>query len=1192
MRSIKAKLLLQTMAGVLVVALLGMLSATWVTVADHQDQTRATMNAALDLVTRDLDRLAAEMATTAAAEARAPTVITAATSLRALDVQGLRDIGDDVRASQGLKAIQYLRHTARNQGLDLVAFYDIDGVTAYATGEAVRLVSADETGAGHHLAPGSPSAPVRYADDLWRPVPPDPSVPLVPSDLPIGTARFVDPGDGGLALEAAASVTIIVPSPDSYDDMTVTAGAVLLRATIDGALPHASFGNIGMDVTLFTAAGRPVALGDAPRGPRLSDLVSTPGAVTTADTPLVETVHRGAPCYALIRPYRHDGRTVAWLAAITPKTAVAVGTRKIILLQSLGLLVGLLVAVAVALVTGRILSRPIVAVATQMRDIATTQDFGRRVTVHGHDEVATLAHAFNEMAAELETTTAGMRAAEAKYRGIFENSAEGLFQSTVSGRLVTGNPALARMFGYDTQDELYAAGAHIEASTYVHPEDRATFLTALRRDGKVVDHEVDLRRKDGGVFQALIRAHVGPPDADGERLIEGSVRDVSARKEKEQAVQARLAAEAATRAKSAFLAHMSHEIRTPLNAISGMSRLLTRPGLDADRHRDHARKILRASRTLEGILNDILDVSKIEAGQLTLESVPFLLDDVMRQVTDLISLPAEDKGLAVTIQVAPDVPQALCGDPLRLGQVLSNLATNAVKFTSHGEIEITVGVAASHGGAVRLSMAVRDTGIGIDPAQQPRLFQPFTQADSSITRRFGGTGLGLTICRHIVGLMGGTIGVHSRPGVGSTFHFSVCLRRGSDESKTPAAASPVPNPEALVALRGARVLLVEDNPFNQDVARTLLTDVGMSVDVAADGHEGVAMALRGVYDVVLMDLHMPVMDGYTATAALRADPRCAHVPVIAMTAQTLAENRETGLAMGLTDHVPKPVDPDRLYAVLMTWIRRAPPSTAWDTRPAALAPVSNSATPAATPISVDTVTEVFDVDRALRHLNGNTARLRPLMDAFRTRFAGAADDIAASLAAGDGASAFRAAHALKGIAGTLGAGALEATAAALTQTLRSAALGPGTNGREYGAGLSDHLGAMRADLGRAVAAADAFVSSSHALTPGAPAAPVAASATNPRPLEAAITDLTDLLERQGFGARRTFAALRPRLQGRAPATALADLEEALGRLDFAAARTAWSEVRTAVDAVAMTVAVGSTRRGARETVLDGGEAHR
>lgn len=1187
MRSIKAKLLLQTMAGVLVVALLGMLSATWVTVTDHQDQTRDTMNAALDLVARDLDRLAAEMAATAVAEARATPVIRAATDLRALDAQGLRDAGDDLRASLAIKAIQYLRHTARNQDLDLVAFYGLNGVTAYATGEAVRLVSTDETGVRHHLAPGNPSAPVHHADGLWRPVPPDPSVPLAPSDLPLGKAWFVDPGDGGLVLEAAAPLTIIVPNPESHDDMTVNAGAVLLRATIGGALPHASFGSIGINVAVFTADGRAVAVGDAPGGATLSELVSTPGAVIAADTPLVDAVHKGTPSYALIRPYQYDGRTVAWLAAITPKTAVAVGTRKIILLQTLGLLVGLLVAAAVALVTGRILSRPIVAVATQMRDIATTQDFGRRVTVHGHDEVATLAQAFNEMAAELESTTAGMRAAEAKYRGIFENSAEGLFQSTVSGRLVTGNPALARMFGYDTQEELYAAGARIEATSYVHPEDRASFLATLRRDGKVVDHEVDLKRKNGSTFQALIRAHIGPPDIDGERLIEGSVRDISARKEKDQAVQARLAAEAATRAKSAFLAHMSHEIRTPLNAISGMSRLLTRPGLDADQHRDHARKILRASRTLEGILSDILDVSKIEAGQLTLESVPFLLDDVMRQVTDLISLPAEDKGLAVTIHVDPDVPGTLRGDPLRLGQVLSNLATNAVKFTHHGEIEITVSVAESHGASVRLSMAVRDTGIGIDPAQQSRLFQPFTQADNSITRRFGGTGLGLTICRHIIGLMGGTIGVHSRPGVGSTFRFSVWLRRDSGETKTPATTSPSPNPEALATLRGARVLLVEDNPFNQDVARTLLTDVDMSVDVAADGHEGVAMALRGGYDVVLMDLQMPVMDGYTATAALRADARGAHVPVIAMTAHTLAEERETGLAMGLTDYVPKPVDPDRLYAVLMRWVRRASPSTARDTHPAAPAPASDDATTATAPITVNTVTEVFDIDRALRHLNGNAARLRPLMDAFRTRFAGVADDIAASLAAGDGASAFRAAHALKGIAGTLGAGSLEATARAVTDALRSATLSLDMEGRDSGAGLSDQLDAMRADLSRAVAAADAFVSSSPWLSPGAPEPAVTAPDTDPRPLEAAITDLTTLLEQQGFGARRSFAALRPRLRDRVPATALADLEEALGRLDFAAARTAWGEALTAMDTATMTVA----KAGDTETVLDSGEAH-
>jgi len=1195
MRSIKAKLLLQSMAGVLVVALLGMLSATWVTVTDHRTRARQTMDTALDQVAEDLDRLAKEVEATAADEARTAVVVQAATHLMELHAQGLQGVGDDMRATLCIKAIQHLRSIGRSRGLTLVGFYEAGALTAYAHENRIRLVTSDSP--PRHLAPASPSALVRFREDLWQPAPVDASIPVPAANLPLNGARFISTSESPLALEAAAPIFTTAPSSESYEDTPVEAGAVLLRADIRLFLNQITQARSDVMVDVFTVDGQAITSRNDPPRPLLSDVMR--GSATVAGV-LIDTDRDDVPYFAFLRPYRYDTGIVAWLAAFMPKDTVTTETRKIILLQSIGLLVGLIVAAVVALITGGILNRPIVAVANQMRDIAATQDLGRRITVSGKDEVAILAHSFNDMTAALATTTSALRDAEAKYRGIFENASEGLFQSTLGGRLVTANPALAHMFGYQSTEEMCETSTNVTTSAYARREDRTRFLAILRHAGKVVDYEMDLKRKDGSIFRVLVRAHICPPNALGQRLIEGSVRDISAREEKEKAVQARHAAEAATRAKSAFLAHMSHEIRTPLNAINGMSRLLARPGLSPDQQREHASKILKASQLLEGILNDVLDVSKIEAGRMTLETVPFNLDDVIQEAVDLIALQATEKGLRVRTDVASDVPRSLQGDSLRLGQVLANLAANAVKFTYKGDIDIRVALTETRGESIRLTVEVQDTGIGIDPARQAMLFQPFTQGDSSTMRRFGGTGLGLAICHHIVCLMGGTIGVTSQPGEGSTFRFSVWLQRAHPSVDPRDVDRRIIRPrrptlaEAEAHLRGSHALLVEDNSFNQDVATALLTDVGMTVDIAADGQEGVALARTGDYDVVLMDLQMPVMDGYTATAQLRANPRCSNLPIIAMTAHASPDDRQRCLEVGISDHVTKPVAPEHLYAVLMTWVRANRSTDAAASRdneatPPLPAPISQEASAARlyapsrdadvddTPLPTDpAITSVFDLNRALRHLNQKASRLTPLMDAFRARFATTADDIAAALSSGDHATAFRAAHSLKGIAGTLGAKALETSASALTETLRPATLDEASSAPPETTAVAAQLRTLRTDLDRAVGAAMAFVSATRpadapsAINAGEDASP---DGQDGRPLREALAEVTVLLDRQGFGARRTFQSLRTPLGRLVPADTLATMDDALGRLDFVAARATWSEICATVESAPHTVEV-------------------
>ncbi|MFO1160910.1 MAG: response regulator [Reyranellaceae bacterium] len=817
---------------------------------------------------------------------------------------------------------------------------------------------------------------------------------------------------------------------------------------------------------------------------------------------------------------------------------------------------------------------------------------------------------------------------------------------------------------------------------YVLPELRDAIGERLRRDGLAANVDVQIRGADGQVHDLL--ATFSTTEHESEPATLAWLVDVSEIKQAERETRrAHQLAEEAARTKADFLANMSHEIRTPMNAIIGLAHLCLRTELGG-RQRDYVAKIHGAGVSLLGIVNDILDFSKIEAGGLALEDIAFDMDAVLANVSTLVAEKAQDKGLELVIDIARDIPQSLRGDPLRLGQVVTNLLSNAIKFTEQGEVRLAAAVSERTGDRLKLRIAVADTGIGMTPEQAGKLFRAFSQADSSTSRKHGGTGLGLTIARRLVEMMGGTIWVDSEPGVGSTFTFTAWLgladdaprrlvparlnglkvlivddnafaraaledlvaplgadialaasggealdvlartpadrpfdlvlldcqmpgidgvetaRRiradetpgerpaivivsafGREEVRAAAEAAGVDgflvkpvNRSALVDmlaeifstpgetyfepamtdarqavpdLSSLRLLVAEDNDINQQIAVELLEGAGASVTVASNGRMAVDMLLapggERRFDVVLMDLQMPELDGFQATARILAEPRLRHIPILAMTAHVLAEERERCLAAGMRGHIAKPIDPEVLYRTLAAY------------RPQGAAGTAKADTARRGPGPASGLRDLpgLDVDAALARVAGNGALYESLLGGFVRQHGDAAARLADALAAGDRARAVAIVHAVKGVAANLGATRVAVRAAELETALR--------HGKPEEA--EQPLGALAAELERLGTGLDAALGL-HAALPPSPTAEAfaAAPAASRQEARAALDRLHELLARDDGEAPGFLLAARPSLLGVLAAPELEALQELVDTFDFAAALERLSVLRS------------------------------
>jgi len=844
----------------------------------------------------------------------------------------------------------------------------------------------------------------------------------------------------------------------------------------------------------------------------------------------------------------------------------------ILIFMTLLLTTLVLMSVLLNLMLSRFVIRPVFLLRNALNKIQKG-NLGETVNLPFKDEIGKMGIAFNEMSTELHEGQEEIKKAEEKYRSIFEKATIGIYQTTTDskGRFLTVNPAFAKILSYSSPQEVIETITDMQSQLYVNHEDREK-LQVLLKKGSVKGFETQFYQKEGKVIDVAINVHVTYDENNNMPRYEGIIEDITEKKQANQLKIAKEAAEAATRAKSNFLANMSHEIRTPMNAVIGTTYLALKTDLSPKQY-DYLKRIELSAKSLLGVINDILDFSKIESGKLDIEQADFNLTQTLENVINIIMTKTREKeNLEVLFHIDPNVPFFMVGDSLRLGQVLVNLCDNAIKFTKEGEIVLTAKVIEQVDDEITLQFSIRDTGIGMTQEQITRLFKPFTQADTSTTRKYGGTGLGLIICKKIIEMMGGTISVESKFGKGTVFLFTAIFKKSMQKAKN-LLTSPVDlrglkvlvvddnatsrsilknmleafhfevslaengkqglrelenalkyqpyelvlmdwkmpemdgievaekikhhpklskipkiimatayshetifqqvdqkgmegfllkpfSPSALFdsimqafcfttpelvgqetpdkkilkrleTIQGAHILVVEDNKINQLLAREILEETGFIVTIADDGQKAVGMVTSQSFDVVLMDIQMPVMDGYEATKLILKNNRLKKIPIIAMTAHAMASDKKKSLEAGMVQHITKPIDPDELFSALLTWVKPQDSSllNPW--------PVEKELGQKRNKINFFKNMPGIDIKKGLSRTLGKETLYKKILIQFYDEYADAAITIKKAVETKEEKTVLNLIHAIKGLAGSIGANDLSQAALELETHMES-----------------------------------------------------------------------------------------------------------------------------------------------------------